>query len=45
MAKKIGYKSCQSNFDKGLTDFGSFLLSNYVLLYLIKHTGLDFLKN
>ena len=25
MAKKIGGKSCQSNFDKGSSDFGSFL--------------------
>ena len=25
MAKKIGEKSCQSNFDKRSSDFGSFL--------------------
>jgi hypothetical protein len=25
-AKKIGNKSCQSNFDKQSSDFGSFLL-------------------
>ena len=25
-AKKIGDKSCQSNFDKWLSDFGSFLV-------------------
>ena len=27
--KKIGDKSCQSNFDKRTSDFGSFLVSNY----------------
>ena len=26
MAKKIGDKSCQSNFDKQSSDFGSFLV-------------------
>ena len=26
MAKKIGDKSCKSNFDKGSSDFGSFSL-------------------
>ena len=24
--QKMGDKSCQSNFDKGLSDFGSFLV-------------------
>ena len=34
MAKKIGDKSCQSNFEKQLSDFGSFLVSA-VFLFLV----------
>ena len=41
MAKKIGDRSCQSNFDKGLSDFGSFLvyLITTVLYRIIKDTS------
>ena len=39
MAKTIGDKSCQSNFDKRLSDVGSFLVTNVSknLSYLSTH--------
>ena len=37
MAKKIGDKSCQSNFDKRSSDFGSFLVT-YLITTVQKET-------
>ena len=38
MVKKIGDKSCQSNFDKRSSDFGSFLVTyNSYCMYKVIH--------
>ena len=40
--KKWRYKSCQSNFDKQLSDFGSFLKGNDFINCIFLNTGDNF---
>ena len=44
MVKKIGDKSCQSNFDKQPSDFGSFLVI-LLLQYCIAFKNLDLISS
>ena len=41
MAKKIGDKSCQSNSDKRVSDFGSFLVISLLLLVFFITIGYE----